>query len=95
MTYRNKISISFLPYDEDIWSYIQNKKKKCNISEYIRNLIRNDMENGESKLISEEKIIENLLQRINFYDKSITSSENEETKTLINVETKNTIDNLF
>ncbi len=39
MIERNKLTISFLPCDSDLWDFIQSKKETCNISEYIRKLI--------------------------------------------------------
>jgi hypothetical protein len=94
MTQRNKITISFLPYDEDIWRYIQDKKKKCNISEYIRNLIRFEMKKSENHLLSEERIIEKVLQAFQYSERKVTNLEPFK-ETVINDETKNTINNLF
>jgi hypothetical protein len=94
MTYRNKITISFLPYDEDIWSYIQDKKVKCNISEYIRNLIRYEMKKGEMHSINDESIIEKLLQAFQYDERKVTNLEPFK-NTINNDETKSTINKLF
>lgn len=95
MVERHKITISFLPIDNDLWDFIQHKKETCNISEYIRELIRQDITN-RPLLIDEEKIVEKILQALQnneiIIDKNINATEEIE---LLNDETKNTILNLF
>lgn len=97
MDERHKITISFLPNDNDLWDFIQHKKETCNISEYIRGLIRQDITN-RPLLIDEEKIVEKILQALQ-NNKVIAINKNiEATKEIdifLNDETKNTILNLF
>jgi hypothetical protein len=95
MIERNKITISFLPYDSDLWDFIQNKKETCNISEYIRNLIRQDMDN-HSSFIDEDKIVERILHALQNNEVIVSKINSEVTEHfLVNEETKNTINSLF
>lgn len=94
MIERNKLTISFLPCDSDLWDFIQSKKVTCNISEFIRKLIRQDMNN--SSFIDEDKILKRLLQALQNSEvvlpvEKYRSIEN----VLLNEETKNTINSLF
>lgn len=74
MIERNKITISFLPSDSDLWDFLESKKETCNISEYIRNLIRKDM-NNYSSFIDEEKIVERILQALQNSEIIITDNK--------------------
>ena len=60
MMKHNRITINFRPYEDDLWQYIQSKKETCNISEYIRDLIRKDMTDGSSS--NEERLLESKRQ---------------------------------
>jgi len=95
MIERNKITISFLPGDSDLWDFIQSKKETCNISEYIRNLIRQDMDNNSS-FIDEDKIVERILQALQ-NSKFIIHENKQKAQEAIPLsdEAKNTIFNLF
>ncbi len=95
MSERNKITFSFLPSDSDIWDYLQSKKDTCNISEYIRNLIRQDM-NNISHFIDEEKIVERIVQALQ-NGKIIVTENKQMAKDVLPLsnETKNTIVSLF
>ena len=95
MMERNKITISFLPCDSDLWDYIQSKKETCNISEYIRNLIRQDM-NDDSSFVDEEKIVERILQALQNSEVVLPMKKSEEIEyMLVNEDTKRTISSLF
>lgn len=89
MIERNKITISFLPTDKELWDFIQHKKEMCNMSEYIRGLILQDM-TPQTTLYSEDKIIEKLLYELR--NNNIIANES---FNITNEETKNTILNLF
>lgn len=94
MTKRNKITVSFLPSEEDLWQFIQSKKATCNISEYVRSLIRKDMEFStvpKDEEIILQKILQKLEEKINItsYEKHLIDD------TLLNNEVKDTINNLF
>lgn len=95
MIERNKITISLLPNDYELWDFIQHKKEICNISEYIRGLIQRDMTNPPS-IFAEEKIVERILQA--FLNNKIILPEKNSRVTeemILNDETKNTILSLF
>jgi len=94
MTKRNKITVSFLPHEEDLWQFIQSKKKTYNISEYIRHLIRKDMTNGSSSN-DEERLLERLLQA--FRENDVTTTEKTESieEMLESDEAKDAIHSLF
>ncbi|WP_430789110.1 hypothetical protein VBD025_02805 [Virgibacillus flavescens] len=95
MIERNKITISFLPHDDDLWHFIQLKKKACNLSEYIRNLICNDMNNNHTD-IDEEKIVEKLLEALQYKDITLPGKKEESIEEIVaNEEVKNTINSLF
>ncbi|USK60394.1 hypothetical protein [Peribacillus asahii] len=97
MISRNKITISFLPCDNDLWEFIQNKKETCNVSEYIRSLIRHDMYVDNSATFNEEKILEKILQTLqnsNNIELPATKTETIEDM-LINEGARNTINSLF
>ncbi|MDM5250087.1 hypothetical protein [Lysinibacillus sp. G4S2] len=95
MIERNKITISFLPSDSDIWNFLQNKKETCNISEYIRNLIRQDKNNCPS-FIDEEKIAGKILQALQNSQFIIPKNEQKAKENFpLSDEAKNTIFNLF
>ncbi|MDV2581672.1 ribbon-helix-helix domain-containing protein [Alkalibacillus haloalkaliphilus] len=60
----NRITISFLPErDKDIIEYIKSKKYD-NVSEYIRSLIRNDMEEIPKNNRNDAELIEQILEKI-------------------------------
>ena len=63
MNQHKKITISFLPSDSDLYDFIEIKKTTCNLSEYIRNLIRKDM-TADTIEFADEKVIEKILQFI-------------------------------
>ncbi|MGG1289841.1 hypothetical protein ABE218_00315 [Bacillus smithii] len=96
MIQRNKITISFLPHDNDLWEFIQNKKETCNISEYIRNLIRQDMYGTTPTNFNEEKIVEKLLHVLQNNKIELHGKKTESNKDILdNEEVKNTINSLF
>lgn len=43
-----KYTISFLSNDQKLLQFVEEKRRTQNFSEYIRNLIRNDMESSEN-----------------------------------------------
>lgn len=97
MVERHKITISFLPNDNDLWNFIQHKKETCNVSEYLRDLVRQDITN-RPLLIDEEKIADKILQALQ--NNKVIVPDNNKTATdeidlFLNDETKNTILNLF
>ncbi|MFJ8513819.1 hypothetical protein [Lysinibacillus xylanilyticus] len=95
MTERNKITISFLPQDIYLWDFIQNKKETSNVSEYIRSLIMQDMNNDRPQ-VDEEKIVEKLLHVLKLNEVIIPqNSSTVSQKAYIDEEMKNTITNLF
>lgn len=92
---RNKITISFLPNDLEVWDFIQQKKATCNISEYVRRLIQQDMTNSPL-LIDEEKMVEKIIQALQNSEVVLKDKDNKAIEVLLpNSETKNTILNLF
>lgn len=93
MIKRNKITVSFLPHEEDLWQFIQSKKKTYNISEYIRHLIRKDMTNGSSS--NEERLLERLLQAFRENDVTTTVKTESIEEMLESDEVKDAINNLF
>lgn len=97
MDERHKITISFLPNDNDLWDFIQHKKETCNISEYIRGLIQQDITN-RPLLFDEDMIVDKILQALQ-NNKVIVPEKNiketGEIDLLLNDVTKNTILNLF
>ena len=95
MIERNKITISFLPHDNDLWEFIQNKKETCNLSEYIRSLIRADV-HQDTSIIDEEKILEKILYVLQKKESFINNKDSESVHQVqMNDEMKNTINNLF
>lgn len=95
MIERNKITISFLPSDNDLWDFLQNKKETCNISEYIRNLIRKDM-NNSSSIMDEHKIVERILQALQNSEIILPNNKQKAKETIpLSDEAKNTIFSLF
>ena len=95
MTERNKITISFLPQDIHLWDFIQNKKETCNISEYVRSLIMQDLNNNKPQADA-EKIVEKLLQVLKRNEVIIAqNSSTVSEKTYVDEEMKNTIISLF
>ena len=60
----NRITISFLPKrDQDLMKFIETKKDG-NLSEYIRQLIRDDMEGKSKKYNDNEEVIAQILDKI-------------------------------
>ncbi|GGA43225.1 hypothetical protein [Psychrobacillus lasiicapitis] len=96
MIERNKITISFLPHDNDLWEFIQNKKETCNLSEYIRSLIREDV-NHDTSFIAEETIVEKILQLLQQNGSIINNKDSDTVNHQVQTieEMKNTINNLF
>lgn len=95
MIERNKITISFLPSDSELWGFLQSKKETCNVSEYIRNLIRQDMGNSSS-FIDEEKIVKRILQALQNSEIIIPENKRKVKESLpLSDEAKNTIFSLF
>lgn len=96
MIEHNKMTISFLPHDDDLWRFIQLKKETSNLSEYIRSLIRNDMNNEVSTTIDEEKIVEKLVQALQNNDIVLPEKKKDTIEDILaNEEVKNTINSLF
>lgn len=95
MNNRNKITISFLPHDDELWEFIQSKKETTNISEYVRNLIRRDM-NNDATTINEDKIVKKFVEVLQSND-FVPPTKNEESieELLANEDVKNTINSLF
>jgi len=95
MIERNKITISFLPNDNDLWHFIQTKKETTNLSKYIRSLIRNDM-NNDYTTIDEGKIVEKLMQALQNNDILHPKKKSDPIEDILaNEEVKNTINSLF
>lgn len=87
----HKVTISFPPRDDDLWEYLQSIKQQQNLSDYIRQLIRNDLQGGRS--LNQEAIVNEILKAIQQQSEYEVGSDID--KTMIEDETKNTIDNLF
>ena len=49
MTKRLRYTISFLPNDQELIDFIQNKRKNQSFSSFVRELIRREMETGVNK----------------------------------------------
>lgn len=88
-----KITISFLPSDSDLWEFIEQKKEKQNLSEYIRNLIRKDRNDfSYTKDIDLDNILHFLLSHpLSNFEQEITKVKDP----IITEEVKNVIDSLF
>lgn len=87
---RNKITISFLPKDNEVWDFIQQKKETCNISEYIKSLIQQDMTNRPLLVLDEEKILGGILQLLK-NNELIIPNKNVKEEILLNDESRNTL----
>ena len=95
MNNRNKITISFLPHDDELWEFIQSKKETTNVSEYVRNLIRKDML-GDSNILNEDKIVERIVQSLQDNKLDLPQNKSETIEDILeHEEVKNTINNLF
>jgi hypothetical protein len=88
-----KITISFLPSDSDLWEFIEQKKEKQNLSEYIRSLIRKDRDDfSDTKNMDIEKVLQFLTsQRLTTFEEKTTEVKNP----MVTVEVRNAIDSLF
>lgn len=96
MANRHTITISFLPRDDDIWQFVQTKKESCNLSEYIRNLVRKDMYSSSTDLIETDTSLELILELLSAHLPNLPlapAEHNEQTK--VSDETKSTIYSLF
>ena len=71
------------------------KKETTNISEYVRNLIRRDM-NNDATTINEDKIVKKFVEVLQSND-FVPPTKNEESieELLANEDVKNTINSLF
>lgn len=88
-----KITISFLPHDSDLWGFIEQMKEKQNLSEYVRSLIRKDMQDlSYTTNMDIEKVLRFLAskQLTNFEEES-----SEVASSIITEDVKNAIDSLF
>lgn len=96
MTKRHTITISFLPCDEDIWQYVLLKKKSSNLSEYIRSLIRKEMNSNDSALSRTDDSLEIILEMLTARLPSLSfQPDNSVEKATVSDETKSTIHSLF
>lgn len=88
-----KITISFLPSDSDLWEFIEQKKEKQNLSEYVRSLIRKDRDDfSYTKDVDIEKVLQFLAsQRLTTFEEKTTEVKNP----MITEEVRNAIDSLF
>lgn len=88
-----RITISFLPSDSDLWEFIEQKKEKQNLSEYIRSLIRKDRDDfSDTKDMDIEKVLQFLTsQRLTTFEEKTTEVKNP----MVTVEVRNAIDSLF
>lgn len=96
MSQHKKITISFLPHDSDLWVYIENKKETCNLSEYIRKLIRKDMLYGSNTFPTDESTLEKIFEMLSAHQPNL-STEHEKLveETPVSEEMKNAIQSLF
>ena len=93
MKQHKKITISFLPHDSELWDYIEKKKERCNLSEYIRSLIRKEMVEIPC---SEDRNIAKILELLLLQQSAITTDfQKTLVETPVNEEFINTIDSLF
>ena len=96
MTIRHTLTISFLPRDDDIWQFIQMKKDSYNLSEYIRNLIRKDMNSSNSDLFKTDVSLELILELLSTHLPNLTlNPDNQVEQPKVSDETKSTIHSLF
>lgn len=88
-----KITISFLPSDSDLWEFIEQKKEKQNLSEYVRSLIRKDRDDfSYTKDMNIEKVLQFLAsQRLTTVEEKTTEVKNP----IITEEVRSAIDSLF
>lgn len=91
---RERVTISFLPSDYELVTHLKAVRNTRNISNYLRDLIRKDM-NGSWTGNDIEKIILNLANTIG--KETPTPSINTPSKTTphIDIEDRNLIENLF
>lgn len=97
MNTHKEITISFLPSDSDLWDFIEKKKETCNLSEYIRSLIRKDMLMlYNTSAHADEIVIERILQLLST-DTAVVSNENKRVpeQNHVSEEMIYTINNLF
>ncbi|OLN23945.1 hypothetical protein BTO30_00500 [Domibacillus antri] len=96
MTKSHTITISFLPRDEDIWQYVQLKKESSNLSEYIRSLIRKEMNSNDFSSPQPDESIEKILEMLSTLLPSLSfQPANIVEKETVSDETKSTIHSLF
>ncbi|MEI4770495.1 hypothetical protein WAX74_12695 [Psychrobacillus sp. FJAT-51614] len=96
MSQYKKITISFLPHDSDLWIYIENKKETCNLSEYIRSLIKKDMIYGNNTFTTDDSSIEKILELLSARLPTISNDpEKLYEEAPVSEEMKKTIHSLF
>lgn len=57
-----KYTISFLPHDQELIQFVEEKKKTQNFSAYVRELIRKDMKTGGNSEF--ERMFQYVMKRI-------------------------------
>lgn len=57
-----RYTVSFLPNDQELLRFVEDKRKTQNFSAYVRELIRDDMKTGDNSEL--EKIYEYVVKRI-------------------------------
>ncbi|REB11154.1 hypothetical protein DVB69_01265 [Sporosarcina sp. BI001-red] len=97
MTKNEKITISFLPSDSDLISFIKTKKEFGNLSDYIRTLIRNDM---QSEPHSINRTNDDIIDKVLHLLKTVEVTVNKECQyppesSTLDIEFKNAINDLF
>jgi len=91
----NRITVSFLPKrDADLIRFLE-EKKDGNLSEYIRQLIRNDKERKTMNLDNKEELINQILQKIESLEGKSSKDADFIEDSLTKGKVEDTINNLF
>lgn len=69
MSKRTRYTISLLPTDLELIDHLERVKQHSTISLYVRNLIKNDINESHTKKQNIDDIIEKVIQRIKEDDK--------------------------
>lgn len=89
-----KHTISFPPQDKELIRFVEKKKGMTNFSRYVRDLIRQDM-NNEDIFLTPEQIYNYVIERLQKEGITMNEVAKTESNNLVDEKDKNVIMDLF
>lgn len=95
MPKRTRYTISLLPSDLDIIEHLEKIKEQTTISMYVRNLIKNDLNEENRGITNIEQLVEKVIQRIKADDRLQVVNTSNHVELVVSDEQRDIISSLF